>query len=636
MSLLDRQAYEAAQQRRLQEQEMRLRNNPGRIFLQSLSQTVPQAVVEGAVQGGLNAFNYKVLGGERKQMFDEALQFRAARDPFFEKYYKDQYDKIKSAQGSRAMPGQAAAPGRQQLPAKAAPKPKKQKRITLPDGRVAVEAKEGELAGTFYKGKRYNIVAPETPRQEKISAAPETRSLGDGRIAVKVDVDFSEDDSSPEELQEKLAKQGLAVVGGVAYKVLNQEQSARYVAEQRKRQVKPPSMPPAPDIPVPQFTSAFDTSEEYSKGRQLEFDALELRAEAERKSREKAFTEQQKTSRKKLDKLQDMLKTQVTKAFEYVGISGVEDLRKAKDNLLSSMASADSVEEIDIYLNAINTLPTENQVISAGQMLESKGGSKVGQTDTRKRGTTIRMPSTRSFQTSAEVAQIAVNKLRIELQALTPGTDAYNKGAAALRKAESIRDSVILASYGNASSTGPVITNTSGDVLVSRDVAERYGGTGTAPDASNLVNILKSGGRKSAPIVAALSQLKKEGKLTDGVSAAFDAYMTEKGSDKSVDNLVPYLQENGAVKSTFLQDPEKTFEQLYPNLAKFKNRFKDSTLMDNAPILEEMNSQLKEITISDQQMSDLISQVVQQDASKVGQDTVKDVVKNSLIAENIE
>ena len=179
--LIDPQFRLAQQQQRLQERRLQLENDPGRIFLRSLAQSVPQELIRGGVQIGRDALGYKVFGGERKQMADEAYKFRAARKPFFEKFYKDEYDKIMAAQKPGGVPGQVPSPGRQQPPAKAAPKPKKQKRITLPDGRVAVEAKEGELAGTFYKGKRYNIVAPETLRQEKISGAPKTRALGDGR-----------------------------------------------------------------------------------------------------------------------------------------------------------------------------------------------------------------------------------------------------------------------------------------------------------------------------------------------------------------------------------------------------------------------------------------------------------------------
>ena len=302
-------------------------------------------------------------------------------------------------------------------------------------------------------------------------------------VAVKVDIDFSEDDSSPEELQKKLAKQGLVLVDGVAYRVLNQEQSARYVAEERKRQLDDVSMPPAPNIPPPVYRSPFDTTDEHQKAMALEQADYETRVEGERKSREKEYGEQQKTKRKRLDKVQDMLKTQVTKAFEYIGVSGVEDLRKTQDNFLNAMAASDDVDEIDLYLNALMALPSENQIITATGMVKSKGGTKVGQTDSRKRTTNIRMPTTRSFQSAAERAQIVVNKLRKKLAAAGPGTPRHTAISRSLQKAVTMRDNIILASKTNQSSTGPVITDENQDVLVSKPTAENYGGIGTAPGA---------------------------------------------------------------------------------------------------------------------------------------------------------
>ena len=93
---------------------------------------------------------------------------------------------------------------------------------------------------------------------------------------------------------------------------------------------------------------------------------------------------------------------------------------------------------------------------------------------------------------------------------------------------------------------------------------------------------LMAGQRDAQPILIAINQRKKEGKLKPEVSKAYKAYMDNRGEEKASKNLAAFLDEDGNVREEFIQDPEETFEQTYPNLAASKESFKGSTLLKKA------------------------------------------------------
>ena len=594
------------QQQRLQERRLQLENDPGRIFLRSLSQTVPQQLVKGGVEMGLGAADYYLLGGQRKQMADEALQFPDARDPFFKKYHRDVYDKAMEArQRAKTPPSQQARSAQRPLKLEQEKKPRK-----------------------------------EQPTR-KGSDALRTRSFGDGRIGVRVDMDLSQHEGTPDELDDKLRRQGIVLIDGIPYRVLNQEQSARYVASERKSQLTRPTIAPAPNIPPPVYIApgSFASTAEVQQATELRQKDYQEALSRSQAIAEKEFGEQMKTGRKKLDKLQDMLKTTVTKSFEYIGISGVDDLRKSQDNMLNSMAASNDIDEIDLYLNALAALPTESQILNAKEKVDSPGGSKVGQADTRKRGgTNIKMPSTYSFQSAAEKAQIVVNRLRKSLAAESPGTKRYNKIAKALKKAEAEKNAIVVKSQGNKSSTGPVVVDENGDVLVGRSTAENYGGVGVAPSSDTVSDILVAGSTDAKRILNPLAMYKGEGRLTKDAADAYDTYMDEgqksenkKPSRGAADNLASFLDLDGQIKKEFLLDPKETFNDKYPNLAPHEEDLKTSTLMKKPGLLKELNSQIEGENVPKEKMQDIVQAIANRDSLRVRDDTNAKVVKDALV-----
>ena len=350
-----------------------------------------------------------------------------------------------------------------------------------------------------------------------------------------------------------------------------------------------------------------------------------------------------KTGRKKLDKLNEMLKVRVQAARQYIGISGVDDLRKSQDNMLNSMAASNDIDEIDLYLNALAALPTESEILNAKEKLDSPGGSKVGQTDTRKRGcTTVKMPSTYSFQSAAEKAQIVVNRLRKALAAESPGTKRYNKIAKALKKAEAEKNAIVVKSQGNKSSTGPVVVDENRDVLVGRSTAENYGGVGAAPGSDSVSDTLVAGSTDAKRILNPLATYKRQGRLTKNAADAYDTYMREgkesenkKPSRGAADNLALFLDLDGQIKKEFLLDPKETFNDKYPNLAPHGESFKDSRLLKKPQLLEELNRQIKGKNVPEGGMSSIIQAVLKQDSLRVRDDTNAKVVKDALVDEGI-
>lgn len=60
------EAYRAAQQRKLQERQLEMQNDPGRIFLKALAQSVPQATFNALGQMAVKAADYELFGGRKK------------------------------------------------------------------------------------------------------------------------------------------------------------------------------------------------------------------------------------------------------------------------------------------------------------------------------------------------------------------------------------------------------------------------------------------------------------------------------------------------------------------------------------------------------------------------------------------
>ena len=640
--LIDPQFRIAQQQQRLAEKRLQLENDPGRIFMKSIAQTVPQELLRGGMQMAGDALGYYAFGGERDQMRKDAEMFKQARDPYFKKYHEDVYRKMMAsrAPGVQQMPTQMPT----QMPRQAAPKPQKQKRITLPDGRVAVEVERGGT--TFYKGKYYNVIpgAPETSAQQTDQrsaqktgqpSAPKTRMIGDGRMLVKVGEKIEAPDGDIEALQEKLKAQGIVLdKNGVPYRLLNQEQTARYTAQKRKSE-----LPPAPgvkmrDLPRPEYFSGspITTSGEDQAAAKLQSSDYQKELVTARQIAEKEFGEGQSNKRKRLDKITDQMSKLTAKAFEYMGVSSVGDLRKDQDFILNAMARSEDPDEIDIYLNAYESLPTENQLVETDNLIRSGSGADVGQVGSRKRGTTIRMPSSQSFQSAAEKAQIVVDKLRTTLSSLEEGSPQYRKTVGALRRAVGIRDSVISKSMGRSSSTGPVVTNENGDVLVSSETAGKYGGLGSAPIPGGAVaEVLRSGKQNAKPMVLRIRTAVSEGRATPALKAAYVDYQAKKPG--SAENLAAFLDTKGNVIKDYLQEPEDTFEKTYPVLAADKEDFTGSSLLKEPAYLSELNSQLD--GIGEYDISAVIQEVVNRKANQKKGETPKDVVKSALTTLNL-
>ena len=66
------EAYRAAQQRRLQERQLEMQNDPGRIFLKALAQAAPQATFNALGQMAVGAADYELFGGRKK--LDETIK----------------------------------------------------------------------------------------------------------------------------------------------------------------------------------------------------------------------------------------------------------------------------------------------------------------------------------------------------------------------------------------------------------------------------------------------------------------------------------------------------------------------------------------------------------------------------------
>ena len=74
--LIDPQFRIAQQQQRLAEKRLQLENDPGRIFMKSIAQTVPQELLRGGMQMAGDALGYYAFGGERDQMRKDAEMFK--------------------------------------------------------------------------------------------------------------------------------------------------------------------------------------------------------------------------------------------------------------------------------------------------------------------------------------------------------------------------------------------------------------------------------------------------------------------------------------------------------------------------------------------------------------------------------
>jgi len=223
MALLDKEIYQAAQQRRLQEQEMRLRNDPGRIFMRSMAQTVPQELLRGGVQMAGDALGYYAFGGEREQMRKDALAFNAARPAFLKKYHRDAYNKGMAANMAAGAPGVGQRPAQRQpqRPAQrpSAPKP------TQRDVRRSSDAYVDELK------------------------LPEFIDLGDGTFAMEVGEGSARPAmSSYEDMitggagqrqqaeYNAFAKEGMVEQGGKVYKVISSNQKKKMEEDLVNRQ----------------------------------------------------------------------------------------------------------------------------------------------------------------------------------------------------------------------------------------------------------------------------------------------------------------------------------------------------------------------------------------------------------------
>ena len=235
------------------------------------------------------------------------------------------------------------------------------------------------------------------------------------------------------------------------------------------------------------------------------------------------------------------------------------------------------------------------------------------------------MPSSQSFQLAAEKAQIVVDKLRTTLSSLEEGSPQYRKTVGALRRAVGIRDSVISKSMGRSSSTGPVVTNENGDVLVSSETASKYGGLGSGPIPTKAVaEVLKGGDKNAKPTVLRISTAVNQGRATPALKTAYKNYINEEPG--SAEALAAFLDTKGNVIKDYLQEPEDTFEKTYPVLAADKEDFTGSSLLKEPAYLSELNSQLD--GIGEYDMSAVIQGVVNRKANQKKGETPKDVAKN--------
>lgn len=600
--VLDRDLYFKNVERRDRERALRTQYNPGNVFLRSLAQSGAQAganLVGGLAQG---AANYYLLGGKRAQDQADAVTFPGLRPGYFEDYYG-----IEPQQQAGVMPQQPMQrPGQMPAsqPAKKTAKPKKAIKseipdlmnrdvITLPDGRNVVEAKEGEQAPIFYNFKRYipvpakdavaklkagqpeqkSIVDLRREEQQKmISDAPSELALGDGRIAVKIQGMTIPPGQTDEQLNAFMQKNGITLVNGVPYRPLNRDQTARYVAEQKNRQLEAQrsAMPtldqqlrerlPPPNMVVPGMYSTADEVKAYQEQQQLNF---RNRVTAIKDLIKTEATERGKDVRKRIDKVAKQLDNDIKNAHEFIVLNDVESIDKTRDRMFDGLLNAKDPTEVDLYLNAMQSLPS-NEAIEKAAILSRQYGRRVAKVGGKPSSFTIKMPSRKDYQSAAYDAQIAVNDLRTKIAGATDAKEIASLERQ-LQTALAKRDGIVFQSQGD-NSLKEVFTDSNGDVYVPQDYSKsRIGDKGIAGEGTEKALKSRSGTLYNSMETQLISNV---GNLKPKVRTLVGKYKAD--PSKHAGELASYFDSNGNLKDIAFVN-KKDFTKNYPNLAPYQD-----------------------------------------------------------------
>ena len=360
--LIDPQFRLAQQQQRLQERRLQLENDPGRIFLRSLAQSVPQELIRGGVQIGRDALGYKFFGGERELARREAEAFGAARPGFFKKYQPEAYARYQDQQQQRArqIKGQQAARRKQQ-------------------------ERQAE------------------PRQPVM---PQFQDAGDGKFIMKVPSGqnylVSKEEKDRMEAGFKRGKEGGFKAKDQKQQQQQQQPSAPSYdfSNLQREQQRTMSTTTGASLQLPERPDFFASSQE-----QIKYN------ERLQKSREAVFKRQSEEAVKRRDRLQKATEDQLKRLYDFLPQVSAEELARQAALLDQMIATEPNAEVRELLSIAKSQLPSEEFRANAAQYIGKSGNrrwSKISKS----------IPTRISFQAQRTSVLEAVKRRTAEIERL--------------------------------------------------------------------------------------------------------------------------------------------------------------------------------------------------------------------------
>jgi hypothetical protein len=354
--LIDPQFRIAQQQQRLAEKRLQLENDPNRIFLRSLAQSVPQELIRGGVQIGRDALGYKFFGGERELARREAEAFGAARPGFFKEYQPEAYARYQDQQQQRAR-----------------------------------QIKEQQAA------RRKQQERQATPRQPVM---PEFQDAGDGKFIMKVPSGqnylVSKEEKDSMEAGFKRGKKE-----GIKAKETQQPSAPSYdFSNLQREQQKTMSTTTGASLQLPEKPDFFASSTE-----QIKYN------ERLQKSREAVFKRQSEEAVKRRERLQKATEDQLKRLYDFLPQVSAEELARQAALLDQMIATEPNAEVRELLSIAKSQLPSEEFRANAAQYIGKSGNrrwSKISKS----------MPTRISFQAQRQSVLEAVKRRTAEIERL--------------------------------------------------------------------------------------------------------------------------------------------------------------------------------------------------------------------------